>query len=87
MTSIIAPTYIPKEGEIRAPIDLVCVIDKSGSMGGEKIRLVKESLLFMIDQLKSGDRLSIVSFDSSVKVEINLTDVDEKRKNNYYEYS
>jgi len=46
----------------------------------KKIRLVKESLLFMIDQLKSGDRLSIVSFDSSVKVEINLTDVDEKGK-------
>ena len=50
VTSFKAPFYEPIS---RAPVDIVAVIDKSGSMGGEKIRLVRETLLFVIDQRKS----------------------------------
>ena len=38
--------------ESRAPIDIVAVIDTSGSMEGEKIDLVKYTLLFVINQRK-----------------------------------
>ena len=31
----------------RAPLRLVAVLDKSGSMAGEKIRLVKQTMVFM----------------------------------------
>ena len=44
-----APFYEP---ESRAPVDIVAVIDKSGSMHGEKLDLVKETLEFVIDQCK-----------------------------------
>ena len=44
-----APFYEPS---IRASVDVVAVIDKSGSMRGQKIALVKETLLFVIDQCK-----------------------------------
>lgn len=44
-----APFYEPTS---RAPIDVCAVIDKSGSMAGEKLRLVKETLEFVIDQRK-----------------------------------
>jgi Mg-chelatase subunit ChlD len=32
----------------RAPIDVVCVVDVSGSMSGEKLDLVKNSLRFIM---------------------------------------
>ncbi len=47
VTSFKAPFYEPS---VRSSVDLVAVIDKSGSMGGRKIALVRETLLFVIDQ-------------------------------------
>ena len=51
--------------ENRAHVDLVCVIDRSGSMGGEKIKLVKESFNFLLELLGENDRISIVTFQNS----------------------
>ena len=42
-----APFYEPTS---RPSVDIVAVIDKSGSMSGVKLDLVKETLLFVIDQ-------------------------------------
>ncbi len=50
----------------RVPIDLVCVVDQSGSMAGEKMDLLKETLVYIAEQLNEFDRLSIVSFDTEV---------------------
>jgi len=47
----------------KAPLDLVCVIDHSGSMEGEKIELVKESFKYLLKFLGDSDRLSVVIFD------------------------
>lgn len=46
----------------RAPIDLVTVLDVSGSMCGSKLSLMKSAVHFIIDNLGPSDRLSIVSF-------------------------
>ncbi|XP_051120077.1 E3 ubiquitin-protein ligase WAV3-like [Andrographis paniculata] len=48
----------------RAPIDLVTVLDVSGSMSGSKLALVKRAVGFVIDRLGPSDRLSVVSFSS-----------------------
>ncbi|KAL7109660.1 hypothetical protein ACP275_06G188100 [Erythranthe tilingii] len=48
----------------RAPIDLVAVLDVSGSMHFSKLSLVKRAVDFVIDNLASSDRLSIVSFST-----------------------
>ena len=50
VANIKAPLYEP---ESRVPIDVVAVIDVSGSMAGEKLNLVKKTLLFVIGQRKS----------------------------------
>lgn len=50
ITNIKAPSYEP---ESRSPVDIVAVIDKSGSMRGEKIKLVRKTLLFVVDQCES----------------------------------
>jgi len=52
----------------RAPIDVAFVLDRSGSMGGEKIRLVKDAVDVAIGHLDDKDRVSLVTFDSVVEV-------------------
>ncbi|KAI4988841.1 hypothetical protein ZWY2020_036158 [Hordeum vulgare] len=54
-----APADVP-----RAPLDLVTVLDVSGSMKGEKLALLKRAMAFVIDQLGPADRLSVVSFST-----------------------
>ncbi len=56
------------------------VIDVSGSMTGEKIRLVKETLLFLVDELKAQDRLSLIIFNDQVKVLKKLTKMSYTNK-------
>ncbi|XP_047317196.1 E3 ubiquitin-protein ligase WAV3-like [Impatiens glandulifera] len=51
----------------RAPIDLVAVLDVSGSMSGGKLVLLKRAMGFLIQRLGSSDRLSIVAFSSTAR--------------------
>lgn len=51
----------------RAPIDLVTVLDVSGSMTGSKLQMLKRAMRLVISSLGSADRLSIVAFSSSPK--------------------
>lgn len=51
ITTLKAPFYEPTA---RAPVDICAVIDRSGSMHGEKLELVKETLEFVIDQCEQG---------------------------------
>ncbi|XP_022892575.1 uncharacterized protein LOC111407382 [Olea europaea var. sylvestris] len=51
----------------RAPIDLVTVLDVSGSMHGSKLHLLKRAAHFVVDNLGPSDRLSIVSFSSTAR--------------------
>ncbi|TVU30457.1 hypothetical protein EJB05_22082, partial [Eragrostis curvula] len=56
----------------RAPLDLVTVLDVSGSMSGSKLRLLKQAMGFVIDNLGSADRLSVVSFSDNARRVIRL---------------
>ncbi|OVA20307.1 von Willebrand factor [Macleaya cordata] len=49
----------------RAPIDLVTVLDVSNSMEGTKIELLKRAMGFVIKNLGSSDRLSVIAFSST----------------------
>ncbi|PAN51647.1 hypothetical protein PAHAL_9G609800 [Panicum hallii] len=52
----------------RAPLDLVTVLDVSGSMRcRDKLALVKQAMGFVIDNLGPDDRLSVVSFSSGAR--------------------
>jgi len=51
----------------RAPLDVTCVLDVSGSMNGQKIQLVKDAMAFVVDEMKPSDRLSIVTFNHSAE--------------------
>ncbi|XP_021657134.2 E3 ubiquitin-protein ligase WAV3 isoform X2 [Hevea brasiliensis] len=49
----------------RAPVDLVTVLDISGSMAGTKLALLKRAMGFVIQNLGSNDRLSVIAFSST----------------------
>ncbi|VVB05695.1 unnamed protein product [Arabis nemorensis] len=51
----------------RAPVDLVTVLDISGSMGGTKLALLKRAMGFVIQNLGSSDRLSVIAFSSTAR--------------------
>ena len=49
----------------RAPISICAAIDRSGSMK-EHLPLVKETLQFMMQQLRAEDMLCLITFDHDV---------------------
>jgi len=63
----------------RAPIDIACVVDRSGSMGS-MMGLVKETLVFVMDQLLDEDRLSLVVFDHEIQTILPLTNMNKNNK-------
>ncbi|XP_010488284.1 PREDICTED: uncharacterized protein LOC104766149 [Camelina sativa] len=53
------------ERRTRAPLDLIAVLDVSGSMHGVKLELMKKAMGFVIQNLGETDRLSVISFSST----------------------
>jgi len=54
-------------GEISLPKDVVFVLDKSGSMSGEKIEQTKEAIQNILPQLNPNDHFTIVFYDSIIQ--------------------
>lgn len=52
----------------RAAINLALVLDKSGSMSGQKIEDVKQAAKMMIDRLQPMDTLSVVTYDNTANI-------------------
>ncbi|CAN5773406.1 VWA domain-containing protein [soil metagenome] len=52
----------------RAAIDIAFVLDRSTSMDGEKIELVKEAVNKAIDHLGPDDRVALVTFDNEIEI-------------------
>lgn len=52
----------------RPPVDLALVIDTSGSMIGEPIAQARDAAIAMLEGLRPGDRITVVTFDTRVQV-------------------
>lgn len=61
----------------RAPVDLVTVLDISGSMAGTKLALLKRAMGFVIQNLGSNDRLSVIAFSSTARRLFPLTKMSD----------
>src|SRR6476661_4665432 len=57
----------------RASVNLAIVLDRSGSMSGEKIRVAKVAVEEAIARLRPDDRLSVVAYDDVVDVVVEST--------------
>uniref|UniRef100_J3MQ02 VWFA domain-containing protein n=1 Tax=Oryza brachyantha TaxID=4533 RepID=J3MQ02_ORYBR len=80
LVHVMAPSMSVEATAERAPVDLVTVLDVSGSMAGYKLGLLKRSMAFVIDNLGPGDRLSIVSFSCDARRVIGLTRMSDEGK-------
>jgi Ca-activated chloride channel family protein len=64
--------------EERTAANVALVLDESGSMTGKKLEEAKEAALLAVDLLNEDDILSIISYDSHVKVLVPATRVADK---------
>lgn len=64
----------------RIPANIAIVLDKSGSMQGEKLQRAKEAAVMAIKRLNGEDIVSVVSYDSRVNVIVPATKVTDKKQ-------
>ncbi len=64
--------------QTRPPVNIAIVIDKSGSMGGEKIAEARKAAIMAVQRLNSNDILAVVTYDSNVNMLIPATKVSDR---------
>ncbi len=57
----------------RLPVNLAFVLDRSGSMSGEKIDLARQTIVAALDQLDERDRFSVIAYDDQIEVVVAST--------------
>lgn len=90
---VLVRVQAPTHAALRAPMDLVAVLDVSGSMSwspdanktpkdGEPSRLVllKDAMKFIVHHLHAGDRLAAVTFNHNVVQEFKMTEISDDGK-------
>ena len=62
----------------RAAVNVAIVLDRSGSMQGDKIKKAKEAAISAVDRLASQDIVSVITYDSNVQVLVPATKATDK---------
>lgn len=73
----------PPESELtrkRLPLNLAIVLDRSGSMAGQKLEQAKKAACLAIDQLKSEDTVSVIVYDDIPETLVKAQPVGNKEK-------
>jgi Ca-activated chloride channel family protein len=64
----------------RVPLNLSLVIDRSGSMDGEKLEYVKKAAAHVVDLLSEKDRVAVVIYDDTVELIVPSTFMTDANK-------
>lgn len=67
-------------GAERPPLDLALVLDRSGSMAGEKLAAAKQAAMETVRELEPEDRLTFISYDDRVTVHTNRKKVGDGKQ-------
>jgi len=62
-----SPPFAANARSDLAPKTVVCVVDRSGSMSGEKMQQARGALAFILNRLQPGDLFNVVAYDSAVE--------------------
>ncbi len=80
VVDLTAPTAVAQRS--RPPLNLAIVLDRSGSMGGAKIRLAKEAAARALRLLSPTDRFALVVYDDRVDVLVESTPATSEARQN-----
>jgi Ca-activated chloride channel family protein len=64
----------------REPVNLAFVLDRSGSMSGEKLALAKQAIETAVDRLLPTDRFAIVCYDDRIDLVVETTSASREAK-------
>lgn len=67
-------------GGPRAPVDLAIVIDRSGSMAGEKLEAARQAARAIVARLGDGDRAALVQYDDRAELLAALAPLDAEAR-------
>ena len=71
---------VQSKGWKRRPLNLVAVVDKSGSMSGQPLALVRNSLIEVVGHMRDGDQLSVVLYGDRAHVHLEPMQVTDSRR-------
>ena len=66
----------------RTPVNVAIVLDRSGSMSGQKLEHAKQAAIQAVDRLSNEDIVSVITYNHTVKVIIPATKISDKNKIN-----
>jgi len=66
------------ERDYRAPVNVAIVIDRSGSMQGEKLLRAKEAAKLAVNRLHPDDIVSVIAYDDTVRILLPATKVADR---------
>ncbi|MBP0031441.1 VWA domain-containing protein [Roseofilum sp. Guam] len=69
----------PETGSENLRLNLCLILDHSGSMAGQPLKMVKHAATKVIERLQEGDRLSVIAFNHHAEVLIDNQVVDERK--------
>ena len=67
----------------RTPVSIGIVIDRSGSMDGQKIDVAKRAAVAIVNRLHDGDEIALTIFDTEVEVLLPRTRVDDDTRTRF----
>lgn len=70
--------FVFDSATVRPAVNVALVLDKSGSMSGEKIVKAREAAIAAIERLGPNDIVSIITFDTTVNVLVPATKLTDK---------
>lgn len=80
LVKVTAPTR--PVAEDRAPLNVSFILDRSGSMGGQKLALARQAVERAVSALDERDRFSIVAYDDLIDVVVETTTASREAKQN-----
>ena len=66
----------------RTPVNVAIVLDRSGSMSGQKLEHAKQAAMQAVDRLSNEDIVSVITYNHTVNVLIPATKISDKNKIN-----
>ena len=74
LTPLVVTLSSPDQKQKIRAVDLICIVDVSGSMSSDnKMNFAKESLRYLVNLMNDQDKLAVVKFESTASTLFGLT--------------